>query len=93
MDKYIKIERFMQQLFDEESQAKRAAEIGQAILVAQSIRLTEIAARMQGNSEASYKRIQRFLKAADPKEILWRLFEEEADFAIGDPTEIERRQA
>lgn len=93
MNKYIKIERFMQQLFDEESQAKRAAEIGQAILAAGSIRLTEIAAKMRGNSEASYKRIQRFLKAADPRAILWRLFQTEADFVIGDPTEIERPQA
>jgi hypothetical protein len=93
MDKFIKIQRFMQQLFDEERQAKRAAEIGQAILAAQSIRLTDIAAKMPGNREASYKRIQRFLKVTDPRENLWRLFQEEADFVIGDPTEIERPQA
>ena len=93
MDKFIKIQRFMQQLFDEERQAKRAAEIGQAILAAQSIRLTDIAAKMPGNREASYKRIQRFLKVSDPRENLWRLFQEAADFVIGDPTEIERPQA
>jgi hypothetical protein len=93
MDKFIKIQRFMQPLFDEERQAKRAAEIGQAILAAQSIRLTDIAAKMPGNREASYKRIQRFLKVTDPRENLWRLFQEEADFVIGDPTEIERPQA
>lgn len=93
MDNCIKIQRFMQQLFDEERQAKRAAEIGQAILAAQSIRLTDIAAKMPGNSEASYKRIHRFLKVTDPREMLWRLFQEEADFVIGDPTEIERPQA
>ena len=93
MDKFIKIQRFMQQLFEEEIQAQQAAEIGQAILAAQSIRLTEIAAKMAGNSEASYKRIQRFLKATDPREKLWRLFQEAADFVIGDPTEIERPQA
>lgn len=93
MDKFIKIQRFMQPLFDEKSQAKHAAEIGQAILAAQSIRLTDIAAKMQGNSEASYKRIQRFLKANDPRSALWRLFQEEAEFVIGDLTEIERPQA
>ena len=48
---------------------------------------------MPGNREASYKRIQRFLKVTDPRENLWRLFQEEADFVIGDPTEIERPQA
>lgn len=93
MDKFINIQRFMQELFDEESQAKSAAEIGQAIMAARSIRLTDIAVKMHGNSEASYKRIQRFLRATDPREMLWRLFQEEADFVIGDPTEIERPQA
>jgi len=93
MNKCIKIQRFMQQLFEEKRQAKRAAEIGQAILAAQSIRLTDIAAEMPGDSEASYKRIQRFLKAADPREMLWRLFQEQAEFVLGDPTEIERPQA
>jgi hypothetical protein len=38
MDKFIKIQRFMQQLFEEEIEAQQAAEIGQAILAAQSRR-------------------------------------------------------
>jgi hypothetical protein len=29
----------------------------------------------------------------DPRQVLWRLFQEEAEFVIGDPTEIERPQA
>ena len=93
MNKFINIQRFMQGLFDEEGQAKKAAEIAQAILAARSIRLSDIAAQMKGKSEANYKRIQRFLKAADPREVLWRMFQEEAEFVIGDPTEIERAQA
>jgi len=93
MDKFINIQRFMQQLMDEKDKAKRAAEIGQAILAVRSIRLTDIAVKMNGKSEANYKRIQRFLKTTDPREILWRLFQEEAEFVIGDPTEIERPQA
>ena len=48
---------------------------------------------MRGTSDASYKRIQRFVQRVDPSEALWRLFREEAEFVIGDPTEIERPQA
>jgi hypothetical protein len=48
---------------------------------------------MRGSSDASYKRVQRFVKQTDPREALWRLFQEQADFVIGDPPEIERPQA
>lgn len=93
MHKCIKIHPFMQQLFDDPITADKAAEIGQAILAARSLRLTEIAAKMRGSSDASYKRLQRFVKQSDPREALWRLFQEQAEFVIGDPTEIERPQA
>ena len=93
MPNFIKIRRFMQALFDEETTAHQGAEIGQALLAAHSLRLTEIAAKMKGSREASYKRIQRFVKQADPREALWRLFQEQAEFVLGDPTEIERPQA
>jgi hypothetical protein len=83
----------MQALFDDESTANKAAEIGQAILAARSLRLTDIATKMKGSSDASYKRIGRFLRQADPRQALWRLFPEQAEFVIGDPTEIERPQA
>jgi hypothetical protein len=79
-------------LFDDEILVK-AAEIGQAMLAARSLRMTDIAAKMAGNSDASYKRIGRFIRQADPRQALWRLFQEEAEFVIGDPTEIERPQA
>ena len=93
MNKCIKIRKFMQVLFDDEQTAKQAAEIGEAILAARSLRMTDIATRMKGNPAAGYKRIQRFVKGNDPREILWRLFQEQAEFVIGDPTEIERPQA
>ena len=93
MSKCIKMRRFMQALFDDETTANKAAEIGEAILAAQSIRMTAVAAKMGGSSAASYKRIQRFLKHADPRQALWRLFQEQAELVIGDPTEIERPQA
>ncbi len=83
----------MAELFDETETAKQAGEIGEAILAARSLRLTDISVEMEGESDAGYKRIQRFLKKADPREALWRLFQEDAAFVIGDPTEIERPQA
>lgn len=79
--------------FDEVDVAEQAGEIGEAILAARSLRLTDIAVEMEGESAAGYKRIQRFLKRADPRLALWRLFQEDAEFVIGDPTEIERPQA
>jgi hypothetical protein len=93
MDKFINNQEFMAELFDDQKIAKRAGEIGAAILEARSIRLTDIAVKMEGESATGYKRIQRFLKKADPRTALWRLFQEDAEFVIGDPTEIERPQA
>jgi hypothetical protein len=93
MDKFINNQEFMAELFDEPAIAERAGEIGTAILEARSLRLTDIAAEMEGESAAGYKRIQRFLKTADARLALWRLFQEDAEFVIGDPTEIERPQA
>jgi hypothetical protein len=93
MDKCINIRKFMQTLFDDHRIVHQAAEIGQAILAARSLRLTDIATQMKGKNVACYKRIQRFLKGNDPREALWRLFQEQAEFVIGDPTEIARPQA
>lgn len=87
------MERFAQELFDRPEQAQKAAGILKGILEAQSPRLSDIAQAMPGNPEANYKAIQRFLEATDPRDSLLRLFDEEAPFIIGDPTEIPRRQA
>lgn len=93
MDKFINNHEYMAALFDEATVAEQAGEIGEAILAARSLRLTDIAVEMEGESAAGYKRIQRFLQRADPRLALWRLFQEDAEFVIGDPTEIERPQA
>jgi hypothetical protein len=93
MNKFINNQGFMSQLFDDRNASERAAEIGDAILAARSLRLTDVATEMDGDSAAGYKRIQRFLKTSDPRAVLWRLFQEDAEFVIGDPTEIERPQA
>src|SRR5512136_2896246 len=92
MNKFTILE-FVRAIFDEEETARQAAEIGQAILAARSLRMTDIASNMEGNGAAAYKRIQRFLKRNDPRQVLGRLYQPEAEFMIGDPTEIERAQA
>lgn len=93
MNKFIRIFKFSEQLFTVQKTAKQASEIMEGIMQARSPRLSDIAARMAGNEAANYKRIQRFLQTIDPCETLRLLFNEEADFVIGDPTEIERLHA
>ena len=93
MDKFIRILDFAQQLFAEEHAAQQASEIIAGIMKARSPRLSDIAAKMAGNEAAGYKRIQRFLQDNDPREALKTLFNEEAEFVIADPTEIERPHA
>jgi len=93
MIKYINMLGFAQHLFDQEDVARKAARIAKGILEARSPRLTDIAQEMPGNPDANYKEIQRFLAKADPKAALLRLFQVDAPFVLGDPTEIPRPQA
>ena len=93
MDKCIRISMFAKQLFTDPKDAQQASQIMQGIMQARSPRLSDIAAHMPGQADASYKRIQRFLQDHDPLEALKLLFNEEADFVIGDPTEIKRPHA
>jgi hypothetical protein len=93
MYEFIKISEFARYLFDNEELADKAAHIMEGILEARSPRLSDISQRMRGNPAGNYKEIQRFLGKADPREGLLRLFQEEAPFVIGDPTEIPRPQA
>jgi hypothetical protein len=93
MLKSIPFARFAQLLFDSKDLARKAAVILKAILEAQSPRLSEIAQKMPGSPAANYKQIQRFLAATDPKVTLLRLFQAEAPFVIGDPTEMPRPNA
>ena len=93
MDKCIRISEFAKQLFIDQKTAEQASQIMQGIMSTRSPRLSDIAASMPGSEAASYKRIQRFLYHNDPQEALRLLFNEEADFVIGDPTEIERPHA
>ena len=93
MNQCIKAAAFLQHLFDQESLAAKAAIIIEAILAACSPRMSAIAQHMPGSETANYKLIQRFLGQVDVKALLWRLFQADAPFVIGDPTEMPRPQA
>lgn len=93
MDKLIRIVEFAQQLFGDSKIAEQASQIIEGIMEARSPRLSEVAAKMPGNPDASYKRLQRFLQENDPQATLNMLFNEEADFVVADSTEIERPHA
>jgi hypothetical protein len=93
MNKCTQLLPFMQTLFDDLETARKAARIAAGIIQGRSPRLSDIAREMSGNEAANYKAIQRFLEKMDPQDALLRLFQEEASFVIGDPTEMPRPQA
>jgi hypothetical protein len=93
MNKCINLYDFLNNLFDQEQLIRKAMMIIQGVLEACSPRLSRIAEKMPGRPDANYKIIQRFLAQVDLKAVLLRFFQEEADFVIGDPTEMKRPQA
>lgn len=93
MNKFTHLSRFVQYLFDEEETTRKAKNIIEGLLIARSPRLSDIAREMPGKEETNYKRIQRFLVCTSPQQALLRLFQEDAPFVIGDPTEMPRPQA
>ncbi len=93
MDKFTQLLQFVQQVFDDADTAKKAKGIIEGILKSRSPRMSDIAREMRGKEDANYKGIQRFLVKSSPQQALLRLFQEEAAFVIGDPTEMPRPQA
>ena len=93
MNKFINYSAFMQYLMDDEKKAEKGGEIIQGILAARSPRLTHIAEAMPGQSESNYRSIHRYIGQTDVQAALLRLYQEEADFVIGDPTEMPRYKA
>jgi len=93
MNKFINISGLMGYLFDDEKLAKQASKIIQAILEAQSPRMSHVVEKMTGKSSSNYKMIQRFLCRIDLKQVLLRFYQEDAKFVIGDPTEMVRYNA
>lgn len=85
------IKQFTEQCFDRESD--KVAGIIKGILEARSPRMSDISNEMEGNPDANYKTIQRFIDKVEPKESLHRLYDEDSPFVIGDPTDIERPNA
>jgi hypothetical protein len=90
MYKSIQFFNFAKVIFDNEQSAKKASLIMEGILKAQSPRISDIADAMPGSEVGNYKMIQRFLKQENLPIVLNRLFNEEAEFVICDPTEIKR---
>lgn len=93
MNKFTQLWEFVQAFFDEEDRVKKAKPIIEGILKARSPRMSDIAREMKGKEDRNYKCIQRFLEKVDPQDSLLRLFQEDATFVIGDPTELPRPQA
>lgn len=93
MEKFINTPDFMRYLFDQERHAIIGAEIAEAILEARSPRISDLSNHMSGNPDRNYKAVQRFLDQTDPSEALLRLFQANAPFVLGDPTEMPRPQA
>ena len=85
------IKEFTDQCFDRDTQ--KAASIIKGILDAHSPRISDISNAMEGNSDANYKTIQRFIDKNDPKEALQRFYDADSPFILGDPTDIQRPQA
>lgn len=93
MLKFIKLLDLVRYLFDREGMVQKAVVILRALLEARSPRLTQIAEKMPGKPAANYKALQRFLAKVNLKDVLLRFYQEQAEFVIGDPTEMQRPQA
>jgi hypothetical protein len=93
MCKFTQLLPFVQNLFDDQAVAWKAARIIDGVLKGRSPRLSDISRAMKGNEAANYKCVQRFLEDCDLQKVLLRLFRAEAPFVIGDPTEMPRPQA
>ncbi len=85
------IKQLTDQCFDRDGE--KAARIIKGVLDARSPRMSDISNSMDGNPDANYKTIQRFIGNNDPKQALNRLYDEDSSFVLGDPTDIERPQA
>jgi len=91
--KGVNFARFTDYLFDAPATARFAAQVLKAILRARSPRYSDIARELPGHSDSAYRKLQRFLAVTDPRVTLKRLFQVEAPFVIGDPTEMPRPAA
>ena len=84
---------FLDPLFERSEWALRAARLVKAIWKVNCLRISELSHALPGNPDANSKAIQRFLRQVDFHKVLERLFDQEAEFYIGDVTEVERPYA
>ena len=93
MDKFTHFSDFLAYLFEDDRSVEKAKAITAGILKARSCRLSDVAREMPGSESANYKCIQRFATDETLKSVLLRLYQENAPFMIGDPTEMPRPAA
>jgi hypothetical protein len=93
MNKFTHLSEFLAYLLDDDRSVQKAEAIIAGILRARSCRVSEIAREMAGSESANYKCIQRFISGQDFRSNGLRLYQEEAAFLIGDPTEMPRPEA
>ena len=84
---------FLDPLFERSEWALRAARLVKAIWKMNCLRISKLSHALPGNPDANSKAIQRFLRQVDFHKVLERLFDQEAEFYIGDVTEVERPYA
>jgi hypothetical protein len=90
---FIRTGEFMQYLFDRPAVAEKAGRIVAGILAAGSARISDLAVHMPGSFASDYKAVQRFLAQTDAVAALGRLFQADAEYVIGDATEMPRPEA
>jgi Transposase DDE domain len=93
MNKFTQIREFLATIFEDDLVIAKVSKVVEGILKVRSPRLSDISRGMSGNEAASYKSMQRLTKSIPIKDYLLRLFQEDAQFVIGDPTEMPRPQA
>jgi hypothetical protein len=88
------ISQYCEEIFYREPrEPEYATEIVRAMLVADTPRVSDIARHMEGTFRGGEKMVERFLQFSDPKESLQMLFDDDAEFVIGDVVEVPRPQA
>jgi hypothetical protein len=88
------IEKYVSEVFFHKDEIRWAARIVKGILEADSPRVSDIGRAMGVHSpEANCRGVYRFLQKTDPREALRLMYREDAEYIIGDVTEMRRPQA
>ena len=93
MNKSTKLGEFFGERIENADILEKAKKVIPGILPAHAPRQSDMARAMRGSEAGRYKYIPRFLPRSEPGSMLPRWFPENAEFVIGDVTEMLRRQA